>query len=135
MIRVQAFDAAVFGVCVSEDTLQRFFTHSLTRVLTHQPVFKGEKILLCESQKRNSRVSVSTTLFSVCVIVMVCVPVICVVSDAIAGQSEWTFAKTLPLLTALFRKVNELVIHTQSDLSSLIKCHSLNQLHCSSFYT
>lgn len=37
----------------------------------------------------------------------VCVIVICVVSDAIATQSDWSFAKTPPLLTALFCKVSD----------------------------
>ncbi len=46
---------------------------------------------------------------SVCLeaVVVVCVIVICSVSDVIAGQSEWSFAKTPPLLTALFCKVND----------------------------
>lgn len=32
----------------------------------------------------------------------------CLVSDAIAMQREWSFAKTCRLLTSLFRKVNDL---------------------------
>ncbi|XP_067292024.1 Fanconi anemia group A protein [Pseudorasbora parva] len=90
---VQVFDASVFGVCVSEDTLQRFFTHSLTRVLTHQPVFK--------------------------------------VSDAIAVQSEWSFAKTLPLLTALFCKVCVVfsVECVLDHLQRVLETHEVNWRH------
>ncbi|XP_067235489.1 Fanconi anemia group A protein isoform X2 [Chanodichthys erythropterus] len=90
---VQVFDASVFGVCVSEDTLQRFFTHSLMRVLTHQPVFK--------------------------------------VSDAIAIQSEWTFAKTLPLLTALFRKICVVfsVECVLNQLQQVLETHEVNWRH------
>ncbi|XP_051739050.1 Fanconi anemia group A protein isoform X2 [Ctenopharyngodon idella] len=90
---VHVFDASVFDVCVSEDTLQRFFTHSLTRVLTHQPVFK--------------------------------------VSDAIAIQSEWTFAKTLPLLTAIFRKIC-LVFSVEcvlNQLQQVLETHEVNWCH------
>ncbi|XP_043090431.1 Fanconi anemia group A protein [Puntigrus tetrazona] len=64
---VQVFDVQVFAGCVAEETLQRFFTHALMRLLTYRPVYK--------------------------------------VSDVIAVQSEWGFAKTPPLLTSLFRKV------------------------------
>ncbi len=35
-------DVSVFVGCVTEETLQRFFTHTLMRVLTHRPVYKGE---------------------------------------------------------------------------------------------
>jgi len=56
VFRVQVFDASVFGVCVSEDTLQRFFTHSLMRVLTHQPVFKGETASVFGRSLTNRRV-------------------------------------------------------------------------------
>ncbi|XP_039526182.1 Fanconi anemia group A protein isoform X2 [Pimephales promelas] len=90
---VQVFDASVFGVCVSEDTLQRFFTHSLMRVLTHQPVFK--------------------------------------VSDAIATQSEWSFAKTPPLLTALFCKIC-VVFSVECVLDQLLRVletHEVNWRH------
>ncbi|XP_077101658.1 Fanconi anemia group A protein isoform X2 [Siphateles boraxobius] len=90
---VQVFDASVFGVCVSEDTLQRFFTHSLMRVLTHQPVFK--------------------------------------VSDAIATQSEWSFAKTLPLLTALFCKICVVfsVECVLDQLQRVLETHEVNWRH------
>ncbi|ROL44838.1 Fanconi anemia group A protein [Anabarilius grahami] len=88
---VQVFDASVFGVCVSEDTLQRFFTHSLMRVLTHQPVFK--------------------------------------VSDAIAIQSEWTFAKTLPLLTAIFRKLQQVLETHEVNWRHILSCVSHLLIH------
>lgn len=43
VIRVQVFDVSLFdGDRVPEDTLRRFFTHSLMRVLTYRPVYKGE---------------------------------------------------------------------------------------------
>ncbi|XP_073724435.1 Fanconi anemia group A protein isoform X2 [Misgurnus anguillicaudatus] len=90
---VQVYDVTVFGVCVSEDMLQRFFTHTLMRVLTHRPIFK--------------------------------------VSDAVALQSEWTFAKTSPLLTALFRKIC-LVSSVESllcQLQQVLETHEVNWRH------
>uniref|UniRef100_A0A9J7XXZ4 Fanconi anemia group A protein n=2 Tax=Cyprinus carpio carpio TaxID=630221 RepID=A0A9J7XXZ4_CYPCA len=90
---VQVFDVSVFGGCVTEDTLQRFFTHTLMRVLTYQPIFK--------------------------------------VSDVIAAQSEWSFAKTLPLLTALFSKVC-LVFSVEcvlSQMQQILETHEVNWRH------
>ncbi|XP_051975128.1 Fanconi anemia group A protein [Xyrauchen texanus] len=90
---VQVYDASTFGVCVSEDTLQQFFTHTLVRVLTHRPVFK--------------------------------------VSDAVALQSEWTFAKTPPLLTTLFCKIC-LVFSVDcvlSQLQQVLETHEVNWRH------
>nr|XP_021326386.1 Fanconi anemia group A protein-like [Danio rerio] len=87
---IQVFDASVFGVCVSEDTLRQFFTHTLTRVLTHRPVFT--------------------------------------VSDAIAVQSDWSFAKTPALLTALFRKLCVLfsVQCVLAQLQQVLETHEVN---------
>ncbi|XP_052400436.1 Fanconi anemia group A protein isoform X2 [Carassius gibelio] len=90
---LQVFDVSVFAGCVTEDTLQRFFTHTLMRVLTHRPVFK--------------------------------------VSDVIAVQSEWSFAKTLPLLTPLFSKVC-LVFSVEcvlSQMQQVLETHEVNWRH------
>ncbi|KAI7789370.1 Fanconi anemia group A protein isoform X2 [Triplophysa rosa] len=90
---VQVYDATAFDVCVSEDMLQRFFTHTLIRVLTHRPAFK--------------------------------------VSDAVALQSEWTFAKTPQLLTALFCKIC-LVFSVESvlcQLQQVLETHEVNWRH------
>ncbi|KAA0724128.1 Fanconi anemia group A protein [Triplophysa tibetana] len=90
---VQVYDATVFGVCVSEDMLLRFFTHTLMRVLTHRPAFK--------------------------------------VSDAVALQSEWTFAQTPQLLTALFCKIC-LVFSVESvlcQLQQVLETHEVNWRH------
>lgn len=90
---VQVFDVSVFAGCVTEETLQRFFTHTLMRVLTHRPVYK--------------------------------------VSDVIAGQSEWSFAKTPPLLTALFCKVCVVfsVECVLSQLQQVLETHEVNWSH------
>ncbi|XP_058253230.1 Fanconi anemia group A protein isoform X2 [Hemibagrus wyckioides] len=81
------FKTSVFAVSVSEDAVHRFFTHTLTHILTHQPSFK--------------------------------------VSDAIAMQSQWSFAKTSQLMTSLFCKVcvvfsmEEVCTHLQQVLETL----------------
>ncbi|XP_077938311.1 Fanconi anemia group A protein homolog isoform X3 [Gasterosteus aculeatus] len=64
---LEVFDASLCGVSASGETLQRFFTHSLTQTLTYKPQLT--------------------------------------VSDAVALQNEWTFAKSNALLTSLFRKL------------------------------
>ncbi|XP_059402150.1 Fanconi anemia group A protein [Carassius carassius] len=90
---LQVFDVSVFAGCVTQDTVQRFFTHTLMRVLTHRPVFK--------------------------------------VSDVIAVQSEWSFAKTLPLLTALFSKVCVVfsVECVLSQMQQVLETHEVNWRH------
>ncbi|KAL1247084.1 hypothetical protein QQF64_022460 [Cirrhinus molitorella] len=91
---VQVFDVSVFdGECVTEGTLQRFFTHTLMRVLTHRPVYK--------------------------------------VSDVIAIQSEWSFAKTPTLLTALFCKICVVfsVECVLNQLQQVLETHEVNWRH------
>ncbi|XP_060784525.1 Fanconi anemia group A protein isoform X2 [Neoarius graeffei] len=84
---LHVFETSVFGVSVSEDAMRRFFTHTLTHILTHRPRLK--------------------------------------VSDAIAMQSQWSFAKTSPLMTSLFCKVcvgfsmEEVCSHLQQVLETL----------------
>ncbi|XP_037307939.2 Fanconi anemia group A protein homolog [Pungitius pungitius] len=90
---IEMFDASLCGVSASGETLQRFFTHSLTQTLTYKPQLT--------------------------------------VSDAIALQSEWTFAKSNRLLTSLFRKlavifsVEQLLCHLQQVLET----HEVNWKH------
>ncbi|KAF4095448.1 hypothetical protein G5714_024526 [Onychostoma macrolepis] len=90
---VQVFDVSVFAGCVTEETLQHFFTHTLMRVLTYRPVYK--------------------------------------VSDVIAVQSDWSFAKTPPLLTALFCKVCVVfsVERVLSQLQQVLETHEVNWRH------
>ncbi|RXN16371.1 Fanconi anemia group A isoform X1 [Labeo rohita] len=82
---VQVFDVSLFdGDRVPEDTLRRFFTHSLMRVLTYRPVYK--------------------------------------VSDVIAIQSEWSFAKTPTLLTALFCKLLQVLETHEVNWRHILSC-------------
>nr|XP_058135528.1 Fanconi anemia group A protein isoform X2 [Dasypus novemcinctus] len=64
-----------------EESPKRFFRHTLTQILTHNPVLK--------------------------------------VSDAIHMQGEWSFARTHPLLTALYRKL--FVFLSPEELVSLLQ--------------
>ncbi|XP_036998687.2 Fanconi anemia group A protein [Artibeus jamaicensis] len=78
---------------ISTDSPKRFFRHTLTQILTHQPVLK--------------------------------------VSDAVHMQREWSFARTHPLLTGLYRRLfvllspEELVGHLQTVLET----HEVNWRH------
>ncbi|XP_049478743.1 Fanconi anemia group A protein [Panthera uncia] len=78
---------------ISTDSPKRFFSHTLTQVLTHKPVLR--------------------------------------VSDAVQMQKEWSFAKTHPLLTGLYRRLftmlspEELVGHLQEVLAT----HEVNWQH------
>uniref|UniRef100_A0ABI7VQA3 FA complementation group A n=1 Tax=Felis catus TaxID=9685 RepID=A0ABI7VQA3_FELCA len=78
---------------ISTDSPKRFFSHTLTQVLTHKPVLR--------------------------------------VSDAVQMQKEWSFAKTHPLLTGLYRRLftmlspEELVGHLQEVLET----HEVNWQH------
>ncbi|XP_030641785.1 Fanconi anemia group A protein [Chanos chanos] len=94
------YKTSCFGVSVSSDSLRRFFTHSLTVVLTHRPRFK--------------------------------------VSDAITMQSEWSFAKSSPPLTALFCKVNMRCVlfsmeELLSQLQQILETHEVNWQHVLSY--
>ncbi|KAK2491044.1 hypothetical protein MC885_008934 [Smutsia gigantea] len=78
---------------VPTDSPKRFFSHTLTQVLTHRPVLK--------------------------------------VSDAIQMQREWSFAKTHPLLTGLYRRL--LVILSPEELvgrlQEVLETHVVNWQH------
>ncbi|XP_056271842.1 Fanconi anemia group A protein isoform X2 [Pseudoliparis swirei] len=94
---IRVLDASLCGASASAESLRRFFTHALTRTLTHKPRLT--------------------------------------VSDAIALQKEWTFAKAERSLTALFRKlavvssVEQLLRHLQQVLET----HEVNWKHVLSF--
>ncbi|XP_045843425.1 Fanconi anemia group A protein isoform X3 [Meles meles] len=81
------------GGTISADVPKRFFSHTLTQVLTHKPVLR--------------------------------------VSDAVQMQREWSFAKTHPLLTSLYRRLftvlcpEELLGHFQEVLDT----HEVNWRH------
>ncbi|KAF3817535.1 hypothetical protein GH733_012822 [Mirounga leonina] len=64
------FCGRTYGAAVSADVPKRFFSHTLTQVLTHKPVLR--------------------------------------VSDAVQMQRDWSFAKTHPLLTSLYRRLGNL---------------------------
>ncbi|XP_072519144.1 Fanconi anemia group A protein isoform X2 [Salminus brasiliensis] len=87
---LQVYDPSVLGVSVSEEGLQRFFTHSLTHIFTHRAQLK--------------------------------------VSDAISMQSQWSFTKTPPLLTTLYRKVCVLfqVEVVLAHLQQVLETHEVN---------
>ncbi|XP_063469122.1 Fanconi anemia group A protein isoform X3 [Symphalangus syndactylus] len=80
------FGGQTLGSVISTGPLKRFFSHTLTQILTHSPVLKA--------------------------------------SDAVQMQREWTFARTHPLLTALYRRLfvmlspEELVGHLQEVLET-----------------
>ncbi|XP_063573874.1 Fanconi anemia group A protein isoform X9 [Pongo abelii] len=80
------FSGHTLGSVISTDPLKRFFSHTLTQILTHSPVLKA--------------------------------------SDAVQMQREWSFARTHPLLTALYRRIfvmlspEELVGHLQEVLET-----------------
>ncbi|KAM8891127.1 Fanconi anemia group A protein isoform 3-T3 [Spinachia spinachia] len=90
---IEMFDASLCGVSASGETLQRFFTHSLTQTLTYKPQLT--------------------------------------VSDAIALQSEWTFAKSSRLLTSLFRKLAVIFSVEQllRRLQQVLETHEVNWKH------
>eukprot|EP00074_Homo_sapiens_P069181 XP_011521247.1 Fanconi anemia group A protein isoform X2 [Homo sapiens] len=80
------FSGHTLGSVISTDPLKRFFSHTLTQILTHSPVLKA--------------------------------------SDAVQMQREWSFARTHPLLTSLYRRLfvmlsaEELVGHLQEVLET-----------------
>uniref|UniRef100_A0A2K5QI36 FA complementation group A n=1 Tax=Cebus imitator TaxID=2715852 RepID=A0A2K5QI36_CEBIM len=80
------FSGHTLGSIISTDSPKRFFSHTLTQILTHSPVLKA--------------------------------------SDAVQMQREWSFARTHPLLTALYRRLfvmlspEELVGHLQEVLET-----------------
>ncbi|XP_069037492.1 Fanconi anemia group A protein isoform X4 [Lepisosteus oculatus] len=90
---MNAFDVALYKGAVLLGTLQKFFLHSLTQILTYKPHLK--------------------------------------VSDALGMQWQWSFAKTCPLLTSLYRKLfvlfseEELVHH----LRQVLETHEVNWQH------
>ncbi|XP_030780277.1 Fanconi anemia group A protein isoform X1 [Rhinopithecus roxellana] len=80
------FSGHMLGSVISTDSTKRFFSHTLTQILTHSPLLKA--------------------------------------SDAVQMQREWSFARTHPLLTALYRRLfvmlspEELVGHLQEVLET-----------------
>ncbi|XP_066205005.1 Fanconi anemia group A protein [Saccopteryx leptura] len=87
------FSGHTFRSIISTESPKRFFRHTLTQILTHQPVLK--------------------------------------VSDAVQMQKEWSFARTHPLLTGLYRRLfvllspEELIAHLQEVLET----HEVNWQH------
>uniref|UniRef100_A0A8C0JWV1 FA complementation group A n=1 Tax=Canis lupus dingo TaxID=286419 RepID=A0A8C0JWV1_CANLU len=91
--RFGMFCGHTFGRMMSTDCPKRFFSHTLTQVLTHKPVLK--------------------------------------VSDAVRLQRDWSFAKTHPLLSSLYRRLfvmlspEELIGHLEEVLGT----HEVNWQH------
>ncbi|NWX24828.1 FANCA protein, partial [Aegotheles bennettii] len=87
------FDVSVYRSVVQPDSLQQFFRHTLTEVLTYNPLLK--------------------------------------VSDAIHMQKEWSFTRTCPLLTTLYRKllVAFSVQESICQLQQVLETHEVNWQH------
>ncbi|NXI18637.1 FANCA protein, partial [Irena cyanogastra] len=90
---LNVFDVSLYGSVAHPDSLRQFFSHTLTEVLTYNPVLK--------------------------------------VSDAIQMQKEWSFTRTSPLLTALYRKllVAFSVKESICQLQQVLESHEVNWQH------
>ncbi|NXH49584.1 FANCA protein, partial [Dicaeum eximium] len=90
---LNVFNVSLYGSVAHPDALRQFFRHTLTEVLTHNPVLK--------------------------------------VSDAIQLQKEWSFTRTSPLLTALYRKllVAFSVKESICQLQQVLETHEVNWQH------
>ncbi|KAF4789227.1 Fanconi anemia, complementation group A [Turdus rufiventris] len=90
---LNVFNVSLYGSVAHPDSLRQFFRHTLTEVLTYNPVLK--------------------------------------VSDAIQMQKEWSFTRTCPLLTALFRKllVPFSVRESICQLQQVLETHEVNWQH------
>ncbi|NXQ27836.1 FANCA protein, partial [Alaudala cheleensis] len=90
---LNVFSVSLYGSVAHPDSLRQFFRHTLTEVLTYNPVLK--------------------------------------VSDAIQMQKEWSFTRTSPLLTALYRKllVAFSVKESICQLQQVLETHEVNWQH------
>ncbi|NWZ95184.1 FANCA protein, partial [Nesospiza acunhae] len=90
---LNVFNVSLYGSVAHPDSLRQFFRHTLTEVLTYNPVLK--------------------------------------VSDAIQMQKEWSFTRTSPLLTALYRKllVAFSVKESVCQLQQVLETHEVNWQH------
>ncbi|NXU52309.1 FANCA protein, partial [Turnix velox] len=91
--RLNVFNVSVYRSVVHPDSLQQFFRHTLTQVLTYNPLLK--------------------------------------VSDAIQMQKEWSFTRTCPLLTTLYRKLFVVFSAKESiqQLQQVLETHEVNWKH------
>ncbi|XP_074865238.1 Fanconi anemia group A protein [Carettochelys insculpta] len=93
------FTVTMYKSTTSPEPLQQFFVHTLTEILTYNPLLKA--------------------------------------SDAIHMQREWSFARTCPLLTTLFRKLfvafsaEKLMCHLQQ----ILETHEVNWQHVLSCFS
>ncbi|XP_030812031.1 Fanconi anemia group A protein isoform X3 [Camarhynchus parvulus] len=90
---LNVFNVSLYGSVAHPESLRQFFRHTLTEVLTYNPVLK--------------------------------------VSDAIQMQKEWSFTRTSPLLTALYRKllVAFSVKESVCQLQQVLETHEVNWQH------
>uniref|UniRef100_A0A8C5IQT3 FA complementation group A n=1 Tax=Junco hyemalis TaxID=40217 RepID=A0A8C5IQT3_JUNHY len=90
---LNVFHVPLYGSVAHPDSLRQFFRHTLSEVLTYNPVLK--------------------------------------VSDAIQMQKEWSFTRTSPLLTALYRKllVAFSVKESVCQLQQVLETHEVNWQH------
>ncbi|NWV34202.1 FANCA protein, partial [Grantiella picta] len=90
---LNVFDVSLYGSMAHPGSLRQFFRHTLTEVLTYNPVLK--------------------------------------VSDAIQMQKEWSFTRTSPLLTALYRKLLMVFSVKESicQLQQVLETHEVNWQH------
>uniref|UniRef100_A0A8C3MXI6 Fanconi anaemia group A protein N-terminal domain-containing protein n=1 Tax=Geospiza parvula TaxID=87175 RepID=A0A8C3MXI6_GEOPR len=93
LCRLNVFNVSLYGSVAHPESLRQFFRHTLTEVLTYNPVLK--------------------------------------VSDAIQMQKEWSFTRTSPLLTALYRKllVAFSVKESVCQLQQVLETHEVNWQH------
>ncbi|KFZ52276.1 Fanconi anemia group A protein, partial [Antrostomus carolinensis] len=91
----------VYKSVVHLDSLQQFFRHTLTEVLTYNPLLKVNFIFLGT------------------------------VSDAIHMQKEWSFTRTCSLLTTLYRKLFVVFSAKESihQLQQVLETHEVNWQH------
>ncbi|XP_058669615.1 Fanconi anemia group A protein [Ammospiza caudacuta] len=90
---LNVFHVPLYASAAHPDSLRQFFRHTLTEVLTYNPVLK--------------------------------------VSDAIQMQKEWSFTRTSPLLTALYRKllVAFSVKESMCQLQQVLETREVNWQH------
>ncbi|XP_058384481.1 Fanconi anemia group A protein isoform X4 [Diceros bicornis minor] len=87
------FSIHTFCRTISTDSLKKFFSHTLTQILTYKPVLR--------------------------------------VSDAVQMQREWSFARTHPLLTSVYRRLFVIVSPEEliSHLQEVLETHEVNWQH------
>ncbi|KFP40455.1 Fanconi anemia group A protein, partial [Chlamydotis macqueenii] len=99
---LNVFNVSVYRSAVHPDSLQQFFRHTLTEVLTYNPLFKVNYFHFLGT-----------------------------VSDAIHMQKEWSFTRTCSLLTTLYRKLLVALSAKESicQLQQVLETREVNWQH------